>query len=252
MADLREREDRQLFKDALSPKPACATPFALDSLRRASTPPEESAAIRKHIAGCVRCQAELRLLAEFEGGAPRPGEEEAVSSIEARLERRFSTGQPGTPAKSGHSTAQRRRWPLFRRFQAGGFAVAAALLVAAVAIGLREVRQPELGAVPQTRMVLRSAEVTVLSPADDVREAPAELRWQPWASAASYSVRVMEVDRTELWRSETGQTAIALPPEVRARIVPRKPLLWEVVARDANGGTLASSGTHRFQIRTQP
>ena len=59
----------------------------------------------------------------------------------------------------------------------------------------------------------------------------------------------MEVDYAELWSTETHDASIALPPAVRARIVPGKPLLWEVVAKDAAGRAVAWSGKQRFRVR---
>jgi hypothetical protein len=132
----------------------------------------------------------------------------------------------------------------------GGFALAAATLAAAVSIGLREGRAPELGQPsPAGSAVLRSAGITTLSPAGDLDAAPDELRWQPQTGAAWYSIQVMEVDHAELWRAETRDASIALPPALRARIVPGKPLLWEVVAKDAAGRAVAWSEKQRFRIR---
>ena len=100
-----------------------------------------------------------------------------------------------------------------------------------------------------TASALRSAGITTLSPAGDLDAQPTELRWAPRTDAASYSVQVMEVDFAELWNAETRDASIALPPALRARIVPGKPLLWEVVAKDAAGRAVAWSGKQRFRIR---
>jgi hypothetical protein len=59
----------------------------------------------------------------------------------------------------------------------------------------------------------------------------------------------MEVDRTEVWSTESRQASVALPPSVRARIVPGKPLLWQVVAKDGSGKTVATSEIQRFRLR---
>jgi hypothetical protein len=59
----------------------------------------------------------------------------------------------------------------------------------------------------------------------------------------------MEVDHAELWSAETRDATIALPAALRGRIVPGKPLLWEVVAKDAAGRAVAWSGKQRFRVR---
>jgi hypothetical protein len=142
----------------------------------------------------------------------------------------------------------RRSW--FAPLNVGGLAVAAAALIAALAIGLREGRAPELTPPsPAASAVLRSAGITTLSPAGELDAPPKALRWEPLPFAASYSVQVMEVDRIELWSAQTRETFIALPPALRAKMVPGKPLLWEVVAKDAAGRTVAWSGKQRFRIR---
>jgi len=249
-AEARSRE-RSLLRKALSPSYACATPLELGGLADGSLARPAAARLRDHVSGCARCQTELTLLKEFDNAAPRPDEERAVSWISARLERRFSEASAGpSPSRTHYGAALPRR----RRFMAlnvGGFAVAAATLAAAVAIGLREGRAPELAQPSATApTVLRSAGITTLSPAGDLDAPPNELRWEPRTDAASYSVQVMEVDYAELWSAETHDASIALPPAVRARIVPGKPLLWEVVAKDAAGRAVAWSGKQRFRIKT--
>src|SRR5207302_8074802 len=88
-------------------------------------------------------------------------------------------------------------------------------------------------------------------PAGDLDRPPAELSWEPVAAAASYSVEVMEVDRSPVWHANVAQPGVALPETVRARLVPGKPLLWQVVAKDTAGKTIATSPIQRFRVTTQ-
>lgn len=230
----------------------CATPLELGGLADGSLAQFAAARLRDHVAGCARCQTELTLLKEFENASPAPDEEGAVSWISARLERRFAEESAG-PMLSGiprGAALPRRSW--FTAVNRGGFALAAAALGAAVIIGLREGRAPGLTQPsPAALTVLRSAGITPLSPAGDLDAPPNELRWEPRTDAASYSVQVMEVDHAGLWSAETRDGSIALPAALRARIVPGKPLLWEVVAKDAAGRVIASSGKQRFKIKMQ-
>ena len=50
------------------------------------------------------------------------------------------------------------------------------------------------------RRTLRSGNFAVLSPVGDVQERPAEIRWERVQSVASYQVRLLEVDRSEVWK----------------------------------------------------
>jgi hypothetical protein len=249
MAGARPRE-HSLLRKALSPSGACATPLELGRLADGSLAHFAAARLRDHVWKCARCQTELALLKEFEDAAPGPDEERAVKWISARLERRFSESGAGSSRTRIHDGAARPRRSWFAAVNVGGFGLAAAALTAAVTIGLREGRAPELTPPsPAASTVLRSAGITTLSPAGELDAPPTELRWEPRSDAASYSVQVMEVDRAGLWSAETRETLIALPQALRAKIVPGKPLLWEVVAKDAAGRTVAWSGKQRFRIR---
>jgi hypothetical protein len=96
--------------------------------------------------------------------------------------------------------------------------------------------------------VFRSATVTLVAPEGDVAQAPEALRWEAVPGAASYAVTVTEVDRTEVWRAEVRAPEAPLPAAVRARVVPGKPVLWQVAAKDASGNVVATSGAQRFRV----
>jgi hypothetical protein len=60
----------------------------------------------------------------------------------------------------------------------------------------------------------------------------------------------MEVDRRELWSTETAATDVDLPESVRALIVPAKTLQWQVTAYDASNSPIAESSLERFRLAT--
>jgi hypothetical protein len=59
---------------------------------------------------------------------------------------------------------------------------------------------------------------------------------------------MMEVDRAELWNSQTATSRIDLPGSVEALIVPAKTLLVQVAAFDAAGSKIAESEPVRFRL----
>jgi len=61
-------------------------------------------------------------------------------------------------------------------------------------------------------------------------------------------VNLLEVDHTELWKTETTTVSIQIPGAVRARIQPAKSLLWQVIALDAAGRRLGSSDLEKFRV----
>jgi hypothetical protein len=246
MAPMSSRE-RRLLKKALSRSRACATLEELGGLSDGSLPSTSVARVTGHVASCPRCKTELDLMEKFESAAPGSGEEGAVRWISARLEHRFSP-DAAAPASSRRTLWWRRgiTAPALNR---AGFALAAGMLVVAVGAGLWNRRTPGLSSSRGGEVVFRSGALTGMSPTGDVGQVPADLRWEPLPAAAAYRVRVMEVDRVELWSAETPEPRIALPPAIQARFVPGKPLLWEVTAKDSAGATLASSGIQRLRLQ---
>jgi len=58
----------------------------------------------------------------------------------------------------------------------------------------------------------------------------------------------MEVDHSVIWSGETSYTNVTIPKAVRNKLLPRKPLLWQVTAQDTTGKQLASSQVQRFAV----
>jgi hypothetical protein len=243
-------EDRELWRQALAATAACPLPEELVRVSREVA--SENAAIRAHVEGCVQCQTELVLLKEFQSAATDPGEAAAVSWVTAELERRFERivfASSAAPVAVLHKPV-----PWYRRFDRRPFRVAALtaaglLILLGVGLNLRGVQEPELNSsAAGGSPVLRSDELIALAPVGDVKRPPTELRWQAAPGAAHYLVKVMEVDRTELWKSESTETSISLPAAIRKAIVPGKSLLWQVTAVGADQRTLGSSKTVSFRL----
>jgi hypothetical protein len=245
MAPMNSRE-RRLLKKALSRSRECATLEELSALTGGSLPSASVARVAAHVGSCPRCKTELDLMEKFESAEPGAGEEATVRWISTRLERRV-------PSREAASASARSE-PWWRRFITApalgraGFALSVAMLVVAASFGLWNRRAPGLIPSSGDEGVFRSDAVTGMSPTGDVDRIPSELRWDPLPAAASYFVRVMEVDRVELWSAETREPRVELPAAIQARVVPGKPLLWEVTAKDAAGLPLASSAARRFRL----
>ena len=236
-------KQREVLRKALSPTRACP------SIERLASLPEAPLEVRDHVLSCLRCQAELSLLGDFEAAAPRVEEKSAVRWISMRVERRLTA--PRARERAGADAEPWwRRWFTLRSLSTAGLGVAAATILVAVSVGVRDNLRPALTA-PSGPAVLafRSDELTAIAPSGDLLAPPAELRWQPVPAAFSYAVRVTEVDGTERWSAVTADTRATLPRDVRRRALPGKPLLWQVIARDAAGQAIAKSGVQRFRVR---
>jgi hypothetical protein len=250
------RIDAKVLKAALARTLACATLEELGRLCDGEHAGGDDERVARHVAGCLRCRTELALLKQFDAAVSRADEEPTASWITARLERDVArmTGAAAAPTTTaGPQDAARgsaRRRAL--RAIAAGLAVAAAALLLMLNLRGGEVRPPPLSPdVAAEPAVFRSNAVTLLGPADDLDEPATALRWEAVPGAASYSVRVMEVDRNEVWKTEARQPGVPLPLDVRARMVPGKPLLWHVIAKDAAGKIMATSQVQRFRLRVR-
>ena len=112
---------------------------------------------------------------------------------------------------------------------------------------LRPPKEPDLQATAGGHpAVYRSQEIRVVSPVGDVQQVPRRLQWQSFPGAQLYKVGVMEVDNSSLWKAETKETSVEIPASLRAKMLPGKPILWQVTAVDARGRVLGTSQIQRF------
>jgi hypothetical protein len=239
----REPDD-ELLAAALGRANDCPPLEDLERLLEEGAP----AALKQHVDGCAHCRTELELLRSFTSNEVAEHEKRAADAIAARLKARSST----IPARRTDPVESRPAW-WKRIFEVRWLSPAAAtlavvLLGVGLTIELRRGRQPSLDTSTGSAEVLRSSAIAILSPVGDLREKPAEIRWEAAPNAARYRVRIMEVDRTELWSTDTRSRRIDLPPEVRNLILPWKTLLIQVAAFDASGQKIAESETARFRL----
>jgi hypothetical protein len=196
-----------------------------------------TAAEHEHVERCPRCQTELALWREFETSTTSADEREAVQQITAALRNRAATAH-AAPARAW-------RWLNLPRIAAVAATVA---VVALVGYGLWD-PEPKVGVIRhETSPVYRTVHVQPVAPIGDVEAAPRMLQWTPVDGVAGYDVQLLEVDHSVVWRGKTFLSRIELPPDVSARFVPGKTLLWEVAAKNAAGEVVADSGIQQFRV----
>ena len=235
--------DDELLAGALAGANDCPPLEELERLLNEGAP----APLSRHVVRCSRCQIELQMLRAFTSSEVAEHEKAAVSLIAARLKSRSPEILRPQAAVEEH----RSRWKsmLGLRWLAPAAATAAAvLLVAGIAVQLRQGKRPSLGARISDTQVRRSSSIAILSPTGDLREKPPEIHWEAARGVARYRVRIMEVDRAELWNAETTGTRIDIPASVADLIVPAKTLLVQVAAFDADGAKIAESELVRFRF----
>jgi hypothetical protein len=239
----RRQPDDELLAAALAASSACPPLEDLERVLNGEAP----ARLQHHVDACPHCRTELQLLRLFTSNELCEHEKAAVDSVAARL-------KAGPPPIARRTAAAGEPPPWWKRFFAmrglipAAAAIAVALAITGVAIELRQGRPPSLDAVTGGAQVLRSSTIAILSPTGDLHAKPAQIRWEAAPGAARYRVRIMEVDRFELWSSDTASPQIDLPPGVTALIVPAKTLLIQVTAFNVGGAKIAESETARFRL----
>ncbi len=236
--------DRSTLKTALAKKQDCLSLQELEQL--ADNPLQQ----HPHLATCSHCQAELAMLKEFEENTPLPGEGAAVAWISANLERRLD--QIKNPS-AGRTDAASGSW--FARLLFVGSArwlaplAALAVIATATVFVLRSSKQPDLNArLGSGPVIYRSQEVEIISPEGDLTQAPKSLQWKAFAGAAKYKVEIMEVDHAQLWSASTNYISLTIPVATQAKMLPGKPVLWQVTALDSQERTLAVSQVKKFSV----
>jgi hypothetical protein len=238
-----ERIFRAAFKTG-----ECPPIEELEKLLAEGPPPPALAA---HVESCAFCGTEFQLLREFHEASARESEVAAVQAIASRLRACSSEifKSEGAPVDA--------REPWWRRiwsapwFTPAAAAFAGILVVAAVGLQTWN-SSPALHPSRSNREVFRSNAILVTTRSGDIREAPNEIRWQPTPGVVKYDFRLLEVDGTELWSTETEESAVQLPASIRARFVPAKTLLCKVSALDASGHQTAISDPVRFRVLPEP
>jgi hypothetical protein len=234
----------EILTDALRPGADCPSLDVLGRYADAALPPAERAALATHLGGCSSCQSELTLLQTFAAGAVREDERGAVRAIVAELRRRES-------AIFAQETAPTIRQPRFALFGSLRHAMSLATVLLALVGGyfLFNTTRPR---VPSDAVsdggATRSLTVELRAPIGDVVAAPQRLEWGPVSGAVRYRARLMEVDRREVWSTETAATTAELPVPIRALAVPAKTLLWQVTAYSAANAVIAESSPERFRL----
>jgi len=240
--------DRKTLKSALAVTPDCLTPEQLEKLTADASPKDS------HLLQCPRCQAELAMLKTFQSDEPVAEEGAAVAWIGSHLERQLETikGARSATRRDAEGDTAISWWTrMFGPRPTRVLVPVGALLAVAIAAAvlLRPSREPELRAdLGQGQAVVRSQEIETIGASGEVAAPPLALEWRAVNGAAEYKVALMEVDRVPFWNSQTAANTVSVPATVRDKMLPGKPVLWQVTALDAQGNVLATSQIQRFLV----
>jgi hypothetical protein len=237
--------EREILRTALAPGAQCLSLEQLGSFSDGALGADEQAAAGRHVRGCLNCQAQLALLQAVTSDNPRPGEREIVREGMERFEH-----MDDVPAAARRDMTPRGRWLRFGVLLP--VATVAAVLLVAGSFYVRTTKAPRLPAQVTTgNEVTRSLTITVIGDVGDLAEPPRRFEWRAVDRAASYRVRLMEVDRRQIWSAFTSASGVDVPRTVRTAIAPGRTLVWDVTAYDASGAAIAESGPQSFKVATR-
>ena len=158
----------------------------------------------------------------------------------------------GTPTIGvSHSTRRRRRFPIVAIGMALAASVAGVLVLRRAPVSLGNVDEPLTNVERRTRDAAQPAlderipRLAVVAPANGAEGLGAHpgFVWRS-TSADRYSFRLLTEDGTALWSSETVDTTLTLPSDVR--LERGRSYFWRVDALSA--GIVASTRAHRFTV----
>lgn len=237
--------ERAILNAALSGHSPCLSIDQLAALDEGRLAPHALASARVHLDACPKCRAELDLFHNFQAAEASPGEAADLAWISNQLK---PTRQPAPPPPT------EARLPWWRTLFAPSslprlaWVAASVLVLVSVSLYLRGTRQPALDLPGNDPGVLRSAEIRLLAPTGDLTAIPTQFQWQPVPGAARYEIRLLEIDRTEIFKASATAATLPVPGDLSPRITPRKTLLWQVSAFSPDGRKLAESPLTQFRL----
>ncbi|MBI4908963.1 MAG: hypothetical protein HY820_35410 [Acidobacteria bacterium] len=220
------KNERVILRAAYSTTKSC--PELVDFLDRVERGDQGAL---NHVEECPRCAAELALYREVAEGPT------VAKSDLANLDKRVANQIAATTTTTTGSWWRRILRPAY---------LTPAIATVAVLLFVVNTRSPRTGLPNEYGSVERAQSVELLSPKGEVAEAPLMMRWTEVSGAASYRVRIFEVDRNQLWEVSIKSTSTAIPSSVRKQALPGKRLIWSVEALNSAGKTIAT-GTQDFR-----
>jgi hypothetical protein len=230
--DPKSITDRDLVARATQKASDC---LPIDQLEAIAANGEASESARFHVANCAHCQRETALLSQFLNAEPTAAELDAVRHIERQL-----NANPSWKAEESSKPALPWWKALFAK-PLGQFAVAGVAAMLAIGLYVQNPSGTGGGSGVTGEDVVRSTAIEGIEPAGDVPQAPQQIRWTATRQAASYRLRLLDVDGVALWQTASTAPQVDIPAATRALMLNKKTLFWKIEALDAKGAPLAQS-----------
>ena len=126
-------------------------------------------------------------------------------------------------------------------------AAAATVLLVAVFGVLPQFKGPSPQFVLSDSEVVRGGSLTLMSPVIDVKVAPAFFEWKSLVQDVEYKISLYNSGL--MWTAVTSENKIAVPEDVRQKMVSGEKFAWQVKAFSSRGTLIAVSSRLEFQIK---
>jgi len=93
---------------------------------------------------------------------------------------------------------------------------------------------------------VRGGSIRLISPVIAVDAIPSQFRWESLGEDVEYKIEIYNHEL--LWGATTSNNFIALPQEVRERMVTGEKYSWQVKAFSAEGSLIAVSSKVQFPV----
>jgi hypothetical protein len=188
----------------------------------------------EHYFNCSSCFAKLQ------------ERDDLVSAIKTQGASIFARERQPEPRGWAAAVGKLAEWLTPRQWTAA--AVSAALILFAVFGALPLLRQQTPQFTLSDSEVVRGRSLSLLTPLIDVKAVPTYFEWGKLANAAEYKISIYNGEL--LWSATTAETRIAVPEDVKLRMVAGNSYAWQVRAFSASGTLIAVSSRVRFQVVT--
>jgi hypothetical protein len=186
----------------------------------------------EHYFNCSSCFAKLR------------ERDDLVSAVKTRGAWIFSGERRPEAGRLAAAVGKMTDWLTPRQWAAAAASAAVILFVVFGAVPMLKQRSPQFTL--SESEVVRGQSLSLITPLIDVRSVPAYFEWAKLGSAAEYKISVYNGEL--LWSATTAETRIAVPEDVKRKMVAGTTYAWQVRAFSPNGALVAVSSRVRFQV----
>ncbi len=188
----------------------------------------------EHYFNCSNCFAKLQ------------ERDELITSIKSRSAWLFSRERQPEPKGLAAALGRMTDWLTPRQWAVAAVSAAVILFTVFGALPLLRHQSPQFTL--SEGEVVRGQSLSLITPLIDVKAVPAYFEWAKLANAAEYKISIYNGEL--LWSASTSDTRIAVPEDVKLKMVAGNTYAWQVKAFSSRGTLVAVSSRVRFQVVT--